>query len=449
MVLVVGRPDSGKSAMAEELAGELSEEKKKIYLATMIPFGEEGASRVEKHRALRKGKGFITVERPLNVGNIPDSDGFIEDIRAEEATVLLECVSNLCANVMFADGKGEDAKSPEETAEIVTKDILKLKERVKNLIVVSNEFKEEEGSDRETLEYISAVSEINGRLKEEAERIYEVTGGRMDKIKKDSGASGPAQIIRSMLAAFSLYSRIPVPCFQWTMEGMRYILCFLPLIGAVIGLTEYGCLYLCHVLGLPIIAKVCVLSLVPLITTGGFHVDGYMDVKDALGSYKTKEEKLKIMKDPHIGAFAVIGFGIFSLVWIGALSVICDRDLSGINTALPFIFVLSRTGAAISSLSLKKAKDEGMLKNETGNSGRGELVITILELILCVAALCLADPVIAELLVVTLVIFFIYYRHMVYREFGGVTGDTAGYFVCGSELAMLFMLAVTGILRTW
>ncbi|MBQ6966572.1 MAG: bifunctional adenosylcobinamide kinase/adenosylcobinamide-phosphate guanylyltransferase [Lachnospiraceae bacterium] len=126
MILVVGSPDSGKSVKAEELAVELSGNEKKIYLATMIPFGEEGAARVEKHRALRNGKGFVTVERPLNVGSLPDSEGFIEGIRAEEATVLLECAANLCANVMFAVGRGVDAKSPEETAEIVTEYILRL-----------------------------------------------------------------------------------------------------------------------------------------------------------------------------------------------------------------------------------------------------------------------------------------------------------------------------------
>ena len=449
MILVVGRPDSGKSAMAEKLAGEMSTEKKKIYLATMIPYGEEGASRVERHRALRKGKGFVTVERPLGVGNLPDREGFIEGIRAEEATVLLECVSNLCANVMFEGGKGKNLKNPEEAAEAVTKDILKLKERVKNLIVVTNEFKEEEGSDRETLEYISAVSGVNRRLKEEADRIYDVTGKNGDRYEKDSGSRWGSKITGSMLAAFSLYSRIPVPRFEWKPEGMEYILCFLPIVGAVVGLTEYGCLYLLGYLKLPLTAEVAVLSLVPLIITGGFHVDGYMDVKDALGSYRTKEEKLKIMKDPHTGAFAVIGIGMFSLVWAGALSVICGRDPGGIKMVLPFIFVLSRTGAAISSLRLKKAKDEGMLNSETGNSGRGELAVTILELVLCIVALTLADPVSAVLLALTLGVFYIYYRHMVYKEFGGVTGDTAGYYVCGSELAMLFILAASCIFRTW
>ena len=447
MILVVGSPDSGKSVKAEELAAELSGNEKKIYLATMIPFGEEGAARVEKHRALRNGKGFVTVERRLNVGKLPDSEGFIEGIRAEEATVLLECVSNLCANVMFAEGKGKDAKSPEETAEIVTEDILRLKKRVKNLIVVTNEFPPEEKFDRETFEYISAVSGVNLRLKEEADRIYDITGGNWKTYERDSEASKPVQIIRSILGAFSLYSRIPMPRFEWSMEGMRYILCFLPLIGVVIGLAEYGCFHLCDVLRLPLIAKVCVLSLVPLIITGGFHVDGYMDVKDALGSYKTKEEKLRIMKDPHIGAFAVIGFGIYALVWAGALSVLCDKGSDGIYFGLPFIFVLSRIGAAVSSLSLKKAKDDGMLKNETEMSGRGELAVMILELILCIAFLCFADPVTAMGLTVVLGLFLIYYRLMVYREFGGVTGDTAGYFVCGSELAMLFMLAVLSIIK--
>lgn len=169
MILVKGTPDSGKSVKAEALAVELSPDGKRIYLATMIPFGEEGAMRVEKHRALRKGKGFVTVERAFDVGNIPDDRGCIAGIRAKEATVLIECVSNLCANVMFEKEKGRKLKSPEEVSRIVTKDIMNLKDKVKNLIAVTNDFILEEGFDEETLLYIRAMEYVNRELKDRAD----------------------------------------------------------------------------------------------------------------------------------------------------------------------------------------------------------------------------------------------------------------------------------------
>ncbi len=248
-------------------------------------------------------------------------------------------------------------------------------------------------------------------------------------------------MIKSMMTAFSIFSRIPVPHFEWKEEDMRYTLCFLPLIGAVTGLIMYGSLYLIDVLALPLMARVCIVSLIPLIVTGGFHMDGYMDVKDAQNSFGSVEEKLRILKDPHIGAFAVISFAGFSMIWLGSLSVIFDR---GLKSYIPLagVFVLSRCGCAISSLVLKKAKDEGMLNKETLRAGKREILILSIELTaaLLVAAIC--DAYAAAALGTVLLLFFIFYRHKTYTEFGGVTGDTAGYFVCAGELVMIFTLAL-------
>lgn len=93
LCLVTGSSGSGKSEWAEgkilEIAGE-----KKLYLATMRSFGAEGERRVKRHRALRAGKGFETIERAVDLTGIPP-----ETLRG--ATVLLEDLSNLIANEMF------------------------------------------------------------------------------------------------------------------------------------------------------------------------------------------------------------------------------------------------------------------------------------------------------------------------------------------------------------
>ncbi len=66
VTLVIGAAASGKSAYAESLC--LGHEGPRVYLATMEPFGEEGARCIARHRALREGKGFSTLERTRNVG---------------------------------------------------------------------------------------------------------------------------------------------------------------------------------------------------------------------------------------------------------------------------------------------------------------------------------------------------------------------------------------------
>ena len=119
------------------------------------------------------------------------------------------------------------------------------------------------------------------------------------------------KILRSIAVAFSLYSRVPMPMFEWKDEDLKYNLIFLPWIGILIGAMEYGLLKLIMYMRLPLLAMVALVSAVPIIITGGFHIDGFMDVMDALKSYKSKDEKLAILKDPHIGAFSVISLVLY------------------------------------------------------------------------------------------------------------------------------------------
>ena len=114
------------------------------------------------------------------------------------------------------------------------------------------------------------------------------------------------KLLRTIAVTFALYSRIPMPHFEWRDEDMKYSMSVFPWVGAVIGLAYWAVFYLGVVLGLPMVAVCMLMTAVPLILTGGFHVDGFMDVSDALSSFKTREQKLEILKDPHIGAFAVI-----------------------------------------------------------------------------------------------------------------------------------------------
>ena len=109
------------------------------------------------------------------------------------------------------------------------------------------------------------------------------------------------KLLRTIAVTFALYSRIPMPHFEWRDEDMKYSMSVFPWVGAVIGLAYWAVFYFGVVLGLPMVAVCMLMTAVPLILTGGFHVGGFMDVSDALSSFKTREQKLEILKDPHIG----------------------------------------------------------------------------------------------------------------------------------------------------
>lgn len=153
-VLIIGHPDSGKSELAEQMVTDISTPGERIYLATMIPYGEDGAARVEKHRKMREGKGFTTIEAPFDILYAIEK----ADVPAG-STVLLECLSNLVANELF-----ERHAQPEEITAKLTEDVSKLADKVRNLIVVSNHFEITADFDDETATYAKTMDALNDAL---------------------------------------------------------------------------------------------------------------------------------------------------------------------------------------------------------------------------------------------------------------------------------------------
>ena len=129
----------------------------------MIPYGEEGQKRIEKHRKLREGKNFETVECPVDLRSIT---GLCD------ATCLLECVSNLVGNEMHEDGRL--SWDTGRISGLVVDEIRWLSQRAENLVIVTNEFEKEEGFDEDTLKYIETTRLVNEALRPLADRVVEV-----------------------------------------------------------------------------------------------------------------------------------------------------------------------------------------------------------------------------------------------------------------------------------
>lgn len=163
MHLVTGASASGKSAYAEDLL-VLAKSAEKYYIATMRPWGVEGAARVKKHRAMREEKGFQTIE----------AFHTLDDLRLpEKGSLMLECMSNLLANEQFELG-GTD----EEILDRIQQGIQNLKEQTEDLIIVTNEiFSDGCRYDAETVRYIRLLGNLNIRMAEEADAVTEVVYG--------------------------------------------------------------------------------------------------------------------------------------------------------------------------------------------------------------------------------------------------------------------------------
>ncbi len=261
-------------------------------------------------------------------------------------------------------------------------------------------------------------------------------------------------MLRSLCIAFSMYSRIPVPHCEWREKDMRYALCFFPLVGAVLAALLFGWLWLWEkyssVWGAGDLVRTVPLLLIPIAVTGGIHLDGFMDTSDALSSFRPLEKRLEILKDPHIGAFAVISLLLYCAVYLASASLIrfesCAPWCAG--------FVLSRILSAIAVLCFPCAKKTGSLYTfAKGAARRRVLVLLCVELSVCVAFMLYCSPLCGLCLVLLALIVFFYYRVMSVRKFGGITGDLAGWFLCVCELALtvaqgVFCAAARGFLES-
>ncbi len=160
LILVTGGSASGKSAYAESLCLDVSP---RFYLACMQPFGAEGKKRIERHRTMRKNKGFLTVERYTDLASL---------ILPPCACVLLEDLGNLAANEMFA------AEPPCDPFDAVIGGIDALQKQCDRLVVVTDEIGNDGVNyDPATTAYIAALGALNRALAARADAVVEVVAG--------------------------------------------------------------------------------------------------------------------------------------------------------------------------------------------------------------------------------------------------------------------------------
>lgn len=163
LTLVTGGSGSGKSAFAEDRVLSFGEAQR-YYIATMYCFDEESKKRIQRHRMMRKGKGFDTIERYTDLKNLEISKGSV---------ILLECMSNLVANEMF-----QEQGAKEHTVQAVLEGVKAIKERTEHFVIVTNEiFSEAASYEGETKIYQKYLGEINQGIASMADEVVEVVYG--------------------------------------------------------------------------------------------------------------------------------------------------------------------------------------------------------------------------------------------------------------------------------
>ena len=243
-------------------------------------------------------------------------------------------------------------------------------------------------------------------------------------------------IFETVVVAFSMFSAIPMPRVAWNEGNMRYALCAFPLIGAVIGLLCGLWARLGGLLRLPGLLMGAGWCLLPLILTGGIHLDGFCDTCDALASHADSERKQAILKDPHIGAFGAIRLGMHLIASLALWA--CLPVYRPIPVLLGFCLSRSLSGLAVTRFPLAKSTGLAYTFAQAADKRRARIVLLVMALLLTAGMCCCAWEGAAMALAAWGV--FAYYYRIAQKQFGGLSGDLAGWFLQTAELWMLAAL---------
>lgn len=240
-------------------------------------------------------------------------------------------------------------------------------------------------------------------------------------------------LLQSFIIAFSMYSKIPMPQIEWKRDNMKYSLCFFPLVGAVMGALIWGWSFLSVWLGFNNVLFAAGAVFLSVLITGGIHLDGFCDTMDALGSHQTVEKKLEILKDSHTGAFAIIGCITMLLLYFAFFAQL------GTDPRLLLVvcmgFILSRILSGLSIVTFRGAKNSGLLAAFSSTAEKKVVaIVLVLEGIACISFMLYIHIYESLFCLLGVMFAFLYYRFMSYRQFGGITGDLAGFFLQSSEL---------------
>lgn len=230
----------------------------------------------------------------------------------------------------------------------------------------------------------------------------------------------------------SMFCAIPCPCRVWDEEARDTMLQCLPVVGLEIGLLWCFLGWVCRCLGMQPLLFGLLMGAYPFVATGYIHLDGYMDVTDAVKSCRSLERRREILKDSHVGSFAVIGCVLLLLGQFVCSTVMMEKDLR----ILILIPAVSRCCSVSAVLLLPKMSTS---QYAASNRRAAFVPLGMLAFFLGIGFLFLGKygfVLLAECAV------FGWALHRAYRSLEGMNGDISGYSLSFGELAAVAALAL-------
>lgn len=221
------------------------------------------------------------------------------------------------------------------------------------------------------------------------------------------------------------------------------------MVGVVEGLAMLAWALAASWLCLPTPIAAAVFTCLPVLVNGGIHLDGLCDVADTVCSHADRDRKLQILKDPRAGAFGVMALACYLLLFYSLAAGADPTQLVRMSISLPAALAFSRCLSGLAVLRWPKARPDGMARamaGEDDNPPRPAVRALAGQAVLSgVSLVALAPAASGPFAIAAAAAVLAWYHRFALREFGGVTGDTAGWFLQWCELAMLAVLILGGM----
>jgi len=245
---------------------------------------------------------------------------------------------------------------------------------------------------------------------------------------------------KGLYMSIGMFCSIPQPIKIWENKAVNLVLPCFPLVGCLIGAMWWGFATILVAAGIHIMLISAIVTLIPSLASGFLHLDGYMDTSDAVLSRRPLEDKLRILKDPHTGAFAVIMLtALFVLLFSAVFSIIETGKNFSLLLVIP---VISRCCSALSILCLKPMAQSNYANLFRQNTKIAHKIFLFIAAIFGMALSFFFAQIYGLIVVLSTIAGFIAGITWAYRDLKGVSGDLAGFALVISELFGLAAMAI-------
>ena len=242
-------------------------------------------------------------------------------------------------------------------------------------------------------------------------------------------------ILHAYAMCQSMFCAIPCPWRVWDEQAKDKMLLFLPVVGLEIGGIWAILAWICILLKLPALVTGLILSVYPYIVTGFIHLDGFMDVLDAVKSWRDLEHRREILKDSHVGSFSVIGI---VLLMIAQFVLFATAPAEAYFMILIFVPAVSRCCSALAVTGLKP-----MSTSQYADQRKPKAHLAVLTVMLC--AFVTAGFLLCGKHGFSLIGCLIGYSLALcraYKSLDGMNGDISGYALTIGELCAVAVYAL-------